>query len=64
LPNSESFLKFINIYDKALNHATKIETVFKIIEDREKFIDSQISIIKDPIHIVMFGAEKIKGLAA
>jgi len=36
-------LKFTDAFDQALSSSTKAQTVFKIIEDREKFIDNQVS---------------------
>ncbi|AVP87747.1 hypothetical protein phytr_8140 [Candidatus Phycorickettsia trachydisci] len=60
LCDQESFLKLINIYDKALTHSTQIKTAFKIIEAREKFIDTQVSIVSDPTNIHTFGIEKTK----
>lgn len=56
----ESFLKLINIYDKALTHSTQIATAFKITEAREKFIDTQVSIASDPTNIHTFGIDKTK----
>jgi len=42
-PTSKMLLKFTDAFDQALSSSTKAQTVFKIIEDREKFIDNQVS---------------------